>query len=116
MDRVDRLPARSMAWAAFRKIAWEEANASPPCQRGWRPSPAVMPRPCRGSDPRAFSQARDRVATPARSGRCAIAAAPCGRRSEEHTSELQSLMRNSYDAFCLITKKNITHDIEQECS
>src|SRR3546814_2061798 len=23
-------------------------------------------------------------------------------RSEEHTSELQSLMRNSYDAFCLI--------------
>src|SRR3546814_4058640 len=28
-------------------------------------------------------------------------------RSEEHTSELQSLMRNSYAAFCL-TKKNKT--------
>src|SRR3546814_10012771 len=28
------------------------------------------------------------------------------RRSEEHTSELQSLMRNSYAVFCL--KKNIT--------
>src|SRR3546814_8990098 len=27
-----------------------------------------------------------------------------GNRSEEHTSELQSLMRNSYDVFCL--KKN----------
>src|SRR3546814_3437051 len=27
------------------------------------------------------------------------------RRSEEHTSELQSLMRNSYDVFCL-QKKN----------
>src|SRR3546814_1575471 len=26
-------------------------------------------------------------------------------RSEEHTSELQSLMRNSYDAFCLKKKK-----------
>src|SRR3546814_7026903 len=26
-------------------------------------------------------------------------------RSEEHTSELQSLMRNSYAAFCLTTKK-----------
>src|SRR3546814_9083196 len=28
-------------------------------------------------------------------------------RSEEHTSELQSLMRISYDVFCL--KKNTTH-------
>src|SRR3546814_2794507 len=28
-------------------------------------------------------------------------------RSEEHTSELQSLMRNSYSVFCL-TNKNIT--------
>src|SRR3546814_1211451 len=28
------------------------------------------------------------------------------RRSEEHTSELQSLMRNSYAVFCLKTKKN----------
>src|SRR3546814_3666470 len=27
------------------------------------------------------------------------------RRSEEHTSELQSLMRNSYDVFCLKKKK-----------
>src|SRR3546814_9739234 len=29
-------------------------------------------------------------------------------RSEEHTSELQSLMRISYAVFCLKTKKNIT--------
>src|SRR3546814_1038776 len=29
-------------------------------------------------------------------------------RSEEHTSELQSLMRNSYAVFCL-KKKNSTH-------
>src|SRR3546814_8364219 len=29
-----------------------------------------------------------------------------GRRSEEHTSELQSLMRISYAVFCLKTKKN----------
>src|SRR3546814_7521323 len=27
------------------------------------------------------------------------------KRSEEHTSELQSLMRNSYDVFCLKKKK-----------
>src|SRR3546814_4063761 len=30
-----------------------------------------------------------------------------GTRSEEHTSELQSLMRNSYAVFCL-NKKNLT--------
>src|SRR3546814_5148913 len=32
-------------------------------------------------------------------------------RSEEHTSELQSLMRNSYDVFCL-KKKNINKNKE----
>src|SRR3546814_4696319 len=30
-------------------------------------------------------------------------------RSEEHTSELQSLMRISYAVFCLKNKKHITH-------
>src|SRR3546814_6552392 len=33
----------------------------------------------------------------------------CGRRSEEHTSELQSLMRISYAVFCL-KKKIIEYD------
>src|SRR3546814_3918405 len=32
------------------------------------------------------------------------------RRSEEHTSELQSLMRISYAVFCLKKKKTITAD------
>src|SRR3546814_4749129 len=31
------------------------------------------------------------------------------RRSEEHTSELQSLMRNSYDVFCLKKNKKVTN-------
>src|SRR3546814_9226109 len=31
-----------------------------------------------------------------------------GKRSEEHTSELQSLMRISYAVFCLKKKKNLT--------
>src|SRR3546814_5739927 len=31
----------------------------------------------------------------------------CGRRSEEHTSELQSLMRISYAVFCLKKKNTI---------
>src|SRR3546814_6545192 len=30
-------------------------------------------------------------------------------RSEEHTSELQSLMRNSYAVFCLKKKKRLPH-------
>src|SRR3546814_4817671 len=35
-------------------------------------------------------------------------------RSEEHTSELQSLMRISYAVFCLKKKKNNTRDQEQQ--
>src|SRR3546814_4735456 len=34
---------------------------------------------------------------------------PVGERSEEHTSELQSLMRISYAVFCLKKKKNINN-------
>src|SRR3546814_1363810 len=34
-------------------------------------------------------------------------------RSEEHTSELQSLMRISYAVFCLKKKKNVTNKIIQ---
>src|SRR3546814_2738938 len=33
---------------------------------------------------------------------------PAAGRAEEHTSEPPSLMRNSYDVFCLKTKKNTT--------
>src|SRR3546814_8096719 len=32
------------------------------------------------------------------------------KRSEEHTSELQSLMRISYAVFCLKKKKQLTHN------
>src|SRR3546814_6293290 len=36
-----------------------------------------------------------------------------GARSEEHTSELQSLIRNSYAVFCL-KKKNIRNNIKKQ--
>src|SRR3546814_10817908 len=39
---------------------------------------------------------------------CFLAAYVFGGRSEEHTSELQSLMRISYAVFCLKTKTNAT--------
>src|SRR3546814_6635004 len=38
--------------------------------------------------------------------RLGVAATPEEARSEEHTSELQSLMRNSYAVFCLKKKTN----------
>src|SRR3546814_3827196 len=38
------------------------------------------------------------------------AAGPTGGRSEEHTSEFQSLMRISYAVFCLKKKKQISDD------
>src|SRR3546814_9181426 len=43
---------------------------------------------------------RERDGLPSRKGRSTA-------RSEEHTSELQSLMRNSYAVFCLKKKTNI---------
>src|SRR3546814_4778849 len=41
----------------------------------------------------------------ARSARQVATSCPCTTRSEEHTSELQSLMRISYAVFCLKKKK-----------
>src|SRR3546814_7619200 len=43
-------------------------------------------------------------------GRCAVTLRGPEQRSEEHTSELQSLMRTSYAGFCLKKKKMITHE------
>src|SRR3546814_3045571 len=45
-------------------------------------------------------------------GSCSVANAPAI-RSEEHTSELQSLMRISYAVFCLKKKKNPLHNSYQ---
>src|SRR3546814_5779208 len=53
----------------------------------------------------------------ARPGVCsgAVALGVAGTRSEEHTSELQSLMRISYAVFCLKkkTKKTIEHEAHE---
>src|SRR3546814_9780389 len=54
---------------------------------------------------------------PVRPRRPAPPSAGCalrGRRSEEHTSELQSLMRNSYAVFCL-KKKNHKYQKTDNC-
>src|SRR3546814_2718832 len=61
----------------------------------WRPLPAPVPSP-------SMKPRRKRTAFGASSG--------AAERSEEHTSELQSLMRISYAVFCLKKKKE--HDIK----
>src|SRR3546814_10715114 len=57
------------------------------------------------------TDAEGRILDVAFEGRgCAISMASASMRSEEHTSELQSLMRISYAVFCLKKKKiNNTH-------
>src|SRR3546814_9596786 len=78
-------------WAAFR---WRRIRASASatktggeCRTAGPPSPVVRPPNANSSAP---------------GGPCH---AGTGRRSEEHTSELQSLMRISYAVFCLKKKK-----------
>src|SRR3546814_7214136 len=44
---------------------------------------------------------------------CRIGASPAEIRSEEHTSELQSLMRISYAVFCLKKKKDTSIHIKK---
>src|SRR3546814_6505025 len=69
--------------------------------RCFRPKPPALAFRAPPRHIRAGSRADGRVANPVR-------------RSEEHTSELQSLMRISYAVFCL-NKKN-THTIDQSIS
>src|SRR3546814_3931067 len=45
--------------------------------------------------------------------RVAVVEGTADRRSEEHTSELQSLMRISYAVFCLKKKKTVTNREQQ---
>src|SRR3546814_1851295 len=72
----------------------------------------VQSRPLSRSPCRAMARARCPAigSPPSPSGNAA--AIPARDRSEEHTSELQSLMRISYAVFCLKKKKNkISHKI-----
>src|SRR3546814_2250092 len=63
-----------------------------------RAGPAARPVPCGAG---AAGRLRD----------AAVGGEPGALRSEEHTSELQSLMRISYAVFCLKQKKTTTNNI-----
>src|SRR3546814_4343600 len=100
------LPRKKKSWANEHGPCAQEDNGGrafrpPPCRHhhGWqRPlGEAAFPaahhgssQGCGGGAPRRGGRARPR------------------HRSEEHTSELQSLMRNSYAVFCLKKKKTQT--------
>src|SRR3546814_7141831 len=80
------------------------AAASRRCARYRRPAPAARDRRCGGRAPAAHPRRRT------------VPSAARAARSEEHTSELQSLMRISYAVFCLKKKKknNTTTHIQRQ--
>src|SRR3546814_4207725 len=71
----------------------QRRNARPPKRQRWQRKLARQPNLPQPALPRPKPNAR----------------LPATRRSEEHTSELQSLMRISYAVFCLKKKKQQTH-------
>src|SRR3546814_9447251 len=93
--------ARTGAYFMFITLFLNNFYPLPPgrtaCRRwcGWASDPA----------------ARSRIATRSIAATSASAASGARRssRSEEHTSELQSLMRISYAVFCLKKQKQISH-------
>src|SRR3546814_1790240 len=92
MMRRAELMADAGDLAGAAKLAEAAANADP--ARGLLVRFADIAR--RSDDPAAAARAYERLE----------AALGDGERSEEHTSELQSLMRISYAVFCLIKKNN----------
>src|SRR3546814_79828 len=91
------------------------ANGTAPRPARARPRPRVPVAGARGHRPRRRTARRVVLHVPHtapcwRSGRNSAIrqATPATARSEEHTSELQSLMRTSYAVFCLKQKKNTT--------
>src|SRR3546814_946473 len=81
-------------------------NRAPPSNRTWATPACRRANPCPDVAP---ARHQDHFASTTHSP--AARAAPSSLRSEEHTSELQSLMRNSYAVFCL-NKKNLKHDTD----
>src|SRR3546814_2601933 len=68
-------------------------------------SPSPRCRPRAGQDPRARARRGSRSC----GSRSVVAGCCSACRSEEHTSELQSLMRISYAVFCLKKKNKTKH-------
>src|SRR3546814_4123887 len=91
-------------------------RSQPRGQRGIRRARGGVLEPRRRADEGAYREVVDRVVAAREHAQAHAAGAfrelgdrvPVGLRSEEHTSELQSLMRISYAVFCLKKKTEIT--------
>src|SRR3546814_9937095 len=124
-----RLPPRStrtdtlIPYTTLFRSRTTSPTRPPPPQHRPPPRPLHPPRPRRLRPPprppsRALLRLRSsRRSSPAPSSRSARRASPSSsatgppsRRSEEHTSALQSLMRLSYAAFCLKKKHTQKHN------
>src|SRR3546814_2825878 len=93
--RTDTLFPYTTLFRSYR--AWRARSGRREAHRAISPAPRPAPRrPATPAGGRSPARAGGRRAWPARAEE---------RRSEEHTSELQSLMRISYAVFCL-KKKN----------
>src|SRR3546814_8085558 len=94
----------------IRQPRWQRTREPAHDHRLRRPAAVPDPRPARqragGAQPAASADAK--ASTDRHDPRTAHRAGRAAGRSEEHTSELQSLMRISYAVFCL-KKKKITH-------
>src|SRR3546814_4694482 len=99
----------------FRSGAWNSTAATGSAQRGIASTPSV------GASALAVAPGRgtaDELLASVDSGLFVTSMAGLhsgvNPRSEEHTSELQSLMRNSYAVFCLKKKKNNKQKLKRE--
>src|SRR3546814_5457135 len=101
-------------WVVTGERWMEPKSESASC---WKSSPVAPSRSCRqrshetqncgaGGD-----SSRYRVVSRYRAEQNRASAPAIYRRSEEHTSELQSLMRISYAVFCLKKKKTTHHKL-----
>src|SRR3546814_8876509 len=96
MSRIRERSSRPGSTRSGRRAGDHDAECSPCAGRGGEKYPGE----CLGCAPwpsRGYDNAPHRASGEA--------------RSEEHTSELQSLMRISYAVFCLKKKKEPTHTI-----
>src|SRR3546814_1546605 len=111
-----------------RRPTWRRPDAPRPGDTRPRGSPAdpaapdanaavaahVAHAPRRGSRRQASCRSAPRCARAGRRGRPVRPPVSAPGRSEEHTSELQSLMRISYAVFCLKKKKKKIHTTDTE--
>src|SRR3546814_2240884 len=101
---VDSAPIAAAPGSSVSSIGADCANAAPANAAAARKMDRRFMAHLRGVGHGAV-QPRQTTIRPGGSSRRTIAPTRLGARSEEHTSELQSLMRISYAVFCLKKKK-----------